>query len=61
MSISDELDFGDWILVGEDGLVDVTKIKTPDLDVLVGWAGDQQIVVGRNIKSQNWQGVSIEI
>lgn len=61
MGVSNELHFGDRILMSEDRFVNIAEIQTPYLDVLVGWARHQERVVRRNIKSQNWKRVSVEI
>lgn len=43
----------DAVVVCKDRLVTVAEVKTPYLDVLVRRAGDDELGVVRNVKSEN--------
>jgi len=48
--IFDEFDLCDGILVDKHGLMAVSKVKTPELDVLVGRSSGDEGVVGGDVE-----------
>ena len=47
------------VIMGEDRLVAVSEVKTPDFDVAVGRTGDEERRVGRDVHTQYGEFVAV--
>ena len=61
MGLFDKLNCGDRVLVSENRLMDVTEVKAPYLDVLIGGARNQERIVGRNVEAEDWERMAVEV
>lgn len=61
MAIPLEHDLHDGVLMGKEGLVAISKVETPDLDVLVGGTGGDQLAVGRDVHVEDGKLVAVEV
>jgi hypothetical protein len=61
MRIFDKLHSCDAILVSKYALVYVTEVKTPQLDVFIRRARDQQAVVAADVKAEDGQVVPVQV
>lgn len=48
-----ERDLHDAFFVSEERAVAISKVESPDLDVLVGRAGDDELRVGGNVEGED--------
>ena len=53
MTILLERNLHDRVVVSIDRPMTITKVHSPDLDILVGRPGDNQLRVGRNVEREN--------
>lgn len=53
MAIPLKRNLHDALLVRKDRLVAIAKVETPDLDVFIGRAGDDEFRVGRDVHGEH--------
>ena len=61
MRLSNELHTCNRILMSKYWFMYVTKIKSPNFNILISGSRHEKIIVRRNVKAQNWKRMAIEI